>query len=528
MDELEEARDPRYTRLWSALPHLRDRSPSRPTSLVFHFLLVSLHCLLTAAYTGVGATQMNSLTYLTRQFDVLASPRTPPSTPTSESPPSLAGEDQHGAHKRPRSWSTRSFHVPFPGSSSPRTWTLKRSLSSPADVNPAVSADIIHYPSRRPSTSQHTTKPPSRRPSVSSTEKAIRPKRTSGAVLRSIFFVRIILLLWHAICAAWRSLARQGAVRTAHEVAVEDGTEDDEKDSEDESKDAKSVLLDVSQRPYPPAIPPPLPASPSLPPTSIPPEPIFPTVDPSLSDIPPPQDNSDPEAQSHPPSAVAHPSLSSISQNLSTASRSSTPSAATYKAPFHLPKTLVLDLDETLIHSTSRPMMYASAGGSGLLGLSIFGRNKGAGHVVEVVLGGRSTLYHVYKRPFVDYFLRKVSGWYTLVIFTASMQEYADPVIDWLDAGRGILTRRLFRESCTQLPNGSYTKDLSIVEADLARVCLIDNSPICYNVNEANGIPIEGWTHDPHDEALLDLLPVLDSLRFTKDVRRVLGIRGFS
>lgn len=26
------------------------------------------------------------------------------------------------------------------------------------------------------------------------------------------------------------------------------------------------------------------------------------------------------------------------------------------------------------------------------------------------------------------------------------MQEYADPVIDWLDAGRGILTRRFFRE----------------------------------------------------------------------------------
>ena len=41
----------------------------------------------------------------------------------------------------------------------------------------------------------------------------------------------------------------------------------------------------------------------------------------------------------------------------------------------------------------------------------------------------------------------------------------------------------------------------------------------------ANGIPVEGWTHDPSDEALLDLLPVLDSLRFTSDVRRVLGIR---
>lgn len=44
-----------------------------------------------------------------------------------------------------------------------------------------------------------------------------------------------------------------------------------------------------------------------------------------------------------------------------------------------------------------------------------------------------------------------MSTWYTLVIFTASMQEYADPVIDWLDAGRGILTRRFFREVGTRL-----------------------------------------------------------------------------
>ncbi len=26
------------------------------------------------------------------------------------------------------------------------------------------------------------------------------------------------------------------------------------------------------------------------------------------------------------------------------------------------------------------------------------------------------------------------------------MKEYADPVIDWLDAGQGILERRFFRE----------------------------------------------------------------------------------
>ncbi len=44
----------------------------------------------------------------------------------------------------------------------------------------------------------------------------------------------------------------------------------------------------------------------------------------------------------------------------------------------------------------------------------------------------------------------------------------------------------------------------------------------------ANALPIEGWTSDPNDEALLQSIPVLDSLRFVTDVRRILGIRGFN
>ncbi|SCZ87285.1 BZ3500_MvSof-1268-A1-R1_Chr2-2g04751 [Microbotryum saponariae] len=181
------------------------------------------------------------------------------------------------------------------------------------------------------------------------------------------------------------------------------------------------------------------------------------------------------------------------------------------------PKVLVLDLDETLIHSTSRP--YASSRKSA--GLKV--------RLVEVVLEGRSTVYTVYKRPWVDYFLRKVSTWYTVIIFTASLPEYADPVIDWLDGGDGgggMVGGRLFRSDCLH-SNGTYVKDLSVVDADLSKVCLVDNSPVSYAINQANGIPIEGWINDPNDECLLDLLPMLDSLRFTNDVRRVLGLRGF-
>lgn len=41
------------------------------------------------------------------------------------------------------------------------------------------------------------------------------------------------------------------------------------------------------------------------------------------------------------------------------------------------------------------------------------------------------------------------------------MQEYADSVIDWLYGGRGILSRRLFRETFAWLPAGYYSKDMS-------------------------------------------------------------------
>lgn len=220
---------------------------------------------------------------------------------------------------------------------------------------------------------------------------------------------------------------------------------------------------------------------------------------------------------------------------------SKVPRGPTSSIIHHSPKILVLDLDETLIHSTSRsPSYYAAAGGrtttSGFLGLETAGAVLGLRandnprrirpHMVEVVLDGRSVLYHVYKRPWADYFLRKVASWYTVVVFTASVQEYADPVIDWLDQGRGLISARLFRESCS-FKGGSYVKNLKVVDEDLSKVCLVDNSPASYAINRANGIPIEGWTHDPNDEALLDLLPILDSLRFATDVRHILGIRGW-
>ncbi|KAJ5684737.1 NLI interacting factor [Penicillium maclennaniae] len=187
-------------------------------------------------------------------------------------------------------------------------------------------------------------------------------------------------------------------------------------------------------------------------------------------------------------------------------------------------KTLVLDLDETLIHSLAK------------------GGRMSSGHMVEVKLsmpmttaltpGGPQTtigpqhpiLYYVHKRPHCDEFLRKICKWYKLVVFTASVQEYADPVIDWLEQERKYFQARYYRQHCT-LRNGAYIKDLSSVEPDLSKVMILDNSPMSYIFHEDNAIPIEGWINDPTDNGLLHLIPMLEALQYVTDVRALLALR---
>ncbi|KPP69319.1 CTD nuclear envelope phosphatase 1A-like [Scleropages formosus] len=170
-------------------------------------------------------------------------------------------------------------------------------------------------------------------------------------------------------------------------------------------------------------------------------------------------------------------------------------------------KILVLDLDETLIHS----------------------------HHDGVVIDKHPVRFFVHKRPHVDFFLEvliifvrspsrhlQVSQWYELVVFTASMEIYGSSVADRLDNNRGILKRRYYRQHCT-LDLGSYIKDLSVVHSDLSSIVILDNSPGAYRNHPDNAIPIKSWFSDPSDTALLNLLPMLDALRFTADVRSVLS-----
>ena len=100
--------------------------------------------------------------------------------------------------------------------------------------------------------------------------------------------------------------------------------------------------------------------------------------------------------------------------------------------------TLVLDLDETLVH-------YYESNGEGKFRI----------------------------RPGCDQFLREMSELYEIVIFTAAMQDYADWVLDSIDKTKYI-SFRLYRQHAS--PTGMvFIKDLSRIGRKLEKTIIVDN-----------------------------------------------------
>ena len=165
-------------------------------------------------------------------------------------------------------------------------------------------------------------------------------------------------------------------------------------------------------------------------------------------------------------------------------------------------KTLFLDLDETLVHSNFK---------------TFYSKED---IVFDMLYDGKKHTIHVLKRPYVDEFLDKVSNLFELVIFTASISDYANPLLNKLDPNRRI-SYRLFREHCTSSGN-LFIKDLRKVGRNLKDVIIIDNNPISYLYNKDNGIPISTWHSFQNDKELIKLIPLLELLSKCDDVRTII------
>ncbi|KAI1459475.1 NIF-domain-containing protein [Annulohypoxylon moriforme] len=168
-------------------------------------------------------------------------------------------------------------------------------------------------------------------------------------------------------------------------------------------------------------------------------------------------------------------------------------------------KCLVLDLDETLVHSSFKILHQAD-------------------FTIPVEIEGNYHNVYVIKRPGVDQFMKRVGELYEVVVFTASVSKYGDPLLDQLDIHK-VVHHRLFRESCYN-HQGNYVKDLSQVGRDLKDTIIIDNSPTSYIFHPQHAVPISSWFSDAHDNELLDLIPVLEDLAGSnvQDVSLVLDV----
>ena len=141
------------------------------------------------------------------------------------------------------------------------------------------------------------------------------------------------------------------------------------------------------------------------------------------------------------------------------------------------PYTLVLDLDETLIHFKANP------------------NNEESG-TIKI-------------RPYLYQFLDTIKKYYELVVFTAATQEYADPIINALETNKKYFDYRLYRIH-TLIIDNDFVKDISKLGRDLNKIIIVDNMEQNYKLQQNNGITIRPfWGKDNEDSALFDLLDIL-------------------
>ena len=159
----------------------------------------------------------------------------------------------------------------------------------------------------------------------------------------------------------------------------------------------------------------------------------------------------------------------------------------------------------------------------------------------RVALRDGAGLVHVRVRPGLVPFLRHVTARYETHIFTAGVEIYAGPILDYLcsavrtstlhehyhGSDQPVFAGRWYREHCTWDPKRSqYVKDLSkLALPGLHKTVLVDNNPDTFHANPENGIMVNSFYDDPRDDTLSAVAKVLADLEGHADVRPILSER---
>ena len=140
--------------------------------------------------------------------------------------------------------------------------------------------------------------------------------------------------------------------------------------------------------------------------------------------------------------------------------------------------------------------------------------------VQPVDIDGKIQYVYVLKRPHCEEFVARMSLHYEIVMFTASLSKYAEPLYAKLDK-EGVTANNLYREHCT-FYNGLFVKDMARLGRPMSDIIILDNSPTAYAFQPENGMPILSWYEEKDDTKLFELIPVLKLMAEIEDVRPVL------
>ena len=141
------------------------------------------------------------------------------------------------------------------------------------------------------------------------------------------------------------------------------------------------------------------------------------------------------------------------------------------------PYSLILDLDETLVH------------------FKVNSEDDSEG-VLQI-------------RPGVISFLELVGKFYELIIFTAATQDYGDLLIDAIEENNVYFEHRFYRQH-TVIMGNDFIKDLTRVGRPLDKIIIVDNMPQNFRLQKENGINIKAfWGEDVNDNALEELGKIL-------------------
>ena len=178
-------------------------------------------------------------------------------------------------------------------------------------------------------------------------------------------------------------------------------------------------------------------------------------------------------------------------------------------------KLLLLDLDETLIHSEFRDNYnYKSLD-------KMKAHSKCYHRSFSYIENNYKYYFDIYFRPFLFDFLHEIKNYFDLAIFTASSKGYADTVINYIDPNNEFFKFRLYRDACVPIQKYIYIKDLRIIKNyDPMNIILMDNSLYSFINQPSNGMLIYSFYSNHKDNQLIHAKNFLIKYIYpSKDVR---------